>query len=295
MSLHEQIYSIKDLEDISGIKSHTLRAWERRYNIFTPNRTETNIRRYSDEDLKKLLNISVLQKYGLKISQLALLSEDDLKEKVISLTTSNDFESIIDSLTVDMIDFNQNSFDKKLNKVIFNLGFEEAAYKVIYPFFYKVGLLWQTSSINPAQEHFVTSIIIQKLFLAIESLDTAPPKGKTFLLFLSKNEWHEVGLLLANYIIRKAGHKVIYLGQNMPMTDIIKTCHVTKPDYLFSHFTSKIEEKEILNYLKDLAENIGKSTLLVAGNPIPPESILNMSNVEFLGGPSDLAERVKNL
>ena len=144
MSLHEQIYSIKDLEDISGIKSHTLRAWERRYNIFTPNRTETNIRRYSDEDLKKLLNISVLQKYGLKISQLALLSEDDLKEKVISLTTSNDFESIIDSLTVDMIDFNQNSFDKKLNKVIFNLGFEEAAYKIIYPFFwiFQVKIQW---------------------------------------------------------------------------------------------------------------------------------------------------------
>ncbi len=295
MPIDEQIYSIKDLENISGIKSHTLRAWERRYKIFTPDRTETNIRRYSDDDLKKLLNISVLQKYGLKISHLALLSDEDLKEKVISLISSNDFDSIIDSLTVDMIDFNQTSFEKKLNKVIFNLGFEETAYKVIYPFFNKVGILWQTSSINPAQEHFVTSIIVQKLFLAIESLDNVSPKGKTFLLFLSQNEWHELGLLLSNYIIRKAGHKVIYLGQNMPRTDIIKTCHVAKPDYLFTHFTSQIEEKEILKYLKDLSENLSESTLLIAGNPVPAESILNMSNVEFLENPTDLAQRVKSL
>ena len=287
--MSEQTYSIKDLEDISGIKTHTLRAWERRYNLFSPRRTSTNIRYYSDEDLKKLLNISMLLNYGMKISQVACFNSDELNEKVRSMFSSGDYESLIDNLVINMIDFDELLFEKNLNRAIFNLGFEQATYKVIYPFYSKVGILWQTGSINPAQEHFVTNIIKQKFYLAISSLDTPKADAKTFILFLPDHELHELSLLLSYYLIRKDGHKAIYLGQSMPMTDVIKTLKSTGADYIVTHFISQIEEDHLMEYLKELSSEAGNTSILVSGNQtkIFKDKTVNINSVRFLENPED--------
>lgn len=290
--MKEQIYSIKDLENISGIKTHTIRAWERRYRIFNPDRTDTNIRMYSDDELKKLLNISVLQKYGMKISQLATLEQEELNDKIRALISPGDYSSIIDSLTIDMIDFNQASFEKKLNKVILNLGFEEAAYKVIYPFFEKVGILWLTSSINPAQEHFVSSIIIQKFFIAIDSLEASSPGAKKFLLFLPAGEFHEVGLLLGYYLIRKAGHKVIYLGQSIPKNDVIKTWKASGADFLYTHFTSLIAKENLIKYLRELSTGLNETPVWVSGLQASVVESEEINNTYYLASPENMKNRL---
>ena len=293
--MNEQTYSIKDLEDISGIKTHTIRAWERRYSIFTPARTDTNIRLYSDDDLKKLLNISVLQKYGMKISRLAELSDEDLKDKMASLISSSDFDSIIDSLVIDMINFNQASFEKKLNRVILNIGFEEAIYAVVYPFFQKVGILWLTSTINPAQEHFVSSIIIQKFFIAIDSLDIPSPGAKKYLLFLPAGEFHEVGLLFGYYLIRKAGHKVIYLGQSIPKTDVIKTWKASGANFLYTHLTSLKDRGQIRTYLKELSAGINGTPIWVSGFQASVAEEENIDKVFYLASPDQMKNRLNEL
>ena len=164
-------YSIKDIEHLSGIKAHTLRIWEKRYNIIVPKRTQTNIRYYDDEDLKRLLNVSVLNRYGYKISSIANLHEKEIRNEILAITSKyGDLSAQIENLIVAMVDFDKAYFDKIFNKSIMSRGLEETMLKVIYPFFEKIGILWQTGNINPAQEHFISNLIRQKLIVAIDDL-----------------------------------------------------------------------------------------------------------------------------
>jgi MerR family transcriptional regulator, light-induced transcriptional regulator len=215
-------YSIKDLEDLSGIKAHTIRIWEKRYGIVVPERTTTNIRLYSDDDLKKLLNISILNRNGLKISYLSKLTNNELKEKVIHISReTSDAGTQIENLIISMLELDEWKFDKILSDSIIRIGFEEAMVQVMHPFFEKIGLLWQTGSINPAQEHFVSNLMRQKLIVAIDGQAPARLENRpTFILFLHENELHELGLLFYSYLLKKKGVNVIYLGQAVPFDDL---------------------------------------------------------------------------
>jgi len=167
-------YSIRDLEQLTGIKAHTLRIWEKRYGVVIPKRTPTNIRYYTDEDLKKLLNISILNRHGFKISNIANLENEDLGKKIISITNKSfDSDSNIENLIISMIELDEGKFEKILTTLIINLGFEDAFIKVLMPFFEKIGVLWQIGTINPAQEHFITNLIRQKIIVAIDGLITS--------------------------------------------------------------------------------------------------------------------------
>lgn len=260
-------YSIKDLEKLTGIKAHTIRIWEKRYGIVMPERTKSNIRCYSDSDLKRLLNISILNKRGCRISSLADLSDDELSEKVVNVMTDHHmYDSQIENLVMAMIDLNENKFEKTLSNAIIELGFEETLIKIIYPFFNKVGVLWQTGTISPAQEHFVSNLVRQKIVSAIENLEVKyPPKAKLFLMFLHENEYHELGLLFYSYLIKKTGHKVIYLGQLTPFEDIVNTASVHEPDFLFTAFVTPIPKKEIENYLNKLTEHFVNKKIFLTG------------------------------
>ena len=164
-------YSIKDLEKLSGIKAHTLRIWEKRYNLVEPKRTETNIRYYDDEDLKKVLNVALLNRNGLKISHIAGLKTEEINSKISDLSKGNqDSESVIDNLVISMIELDEKKFEKILSRTIMQAGFEETILYTIYPFFQKIGLLWQTGAINPAQEHFISNLVRQKLIVAIDGI-----------------------------------------------------------------------------------------------------------------------------
>lgn len=263
-------YSIKDLEELSGIKAHTIRIWEKRYGVVVPERTNTNIRLYSDDDLKKLLNISILNKHGLKISHLSKLSQDDLKEKVIHIsreTTNTDIQ--IENLVISMLDLDEWKFDKILSDSIIKIGFEETLVRMMHPFFEKIGLLWQTGSINPAQEHFVSNLMRQKLIVAIDGQAPVPRSNQVnFILFLHENELHELGLLFYSYLLKKHGIKVIYLGQAVPFHDLKKIINIQKADYFLTSFTTGITEKDLKSYLNRMSATFPEQTIYYTGYQI---------------------------
>lgn len=260
-------YSIKDLEELSGIKAHTIRIWEKRYNLIEPERTSTNIRYYSDEDLKKLLNVSMLNRHGLKISRLADMSREQIAEMVVNLSKeSSDVETQVENMIVSMLDLDEAKFERILSNSILKTGFEETLIKIIYPFFERIGLLWLIGTINAAQEHFISNLMRQKLIAAIDGqLPGKNENPKTFMLFLHEAELHELGLLFYNYLLRKHGHRVIYLGQAVPFNDLIQIAEIQKIDVLLTSFTTGIGETELESYLTKLKENFPSKTIYFTG------------------------------
>lgn len=290
-------YTIRDLEKLSGIKAHTIRIWEKRYGLIEPQRTSTNIRTYCDLDLKRLLNVSLLNHNGLKISKIAHLSNDELTEKINNLQkNSTDAENKIEALAISMIDLDEDRFEKILSRAVIQLGFEETVIKVIYPFFQKIGIMWQTGSINPAQEHFVSNLIRQKLIVAIDSqIIVNANNNKCFILFLPEGELHEMGLLFFAYLIKKRGHRMIYLGQSVPMNDLIEVIRLRQADYIVTAFVSTYNGQDILQYLKNLSERVGKETILVSGNQtemLPPKLPFNIT---IMNSPVEFTDFLDNL
>ncbi|MFN8166027.1 MAG: MerR family transcriptional regulator [Bacteroidia bacterium] len=276
-------YSIKDIERLTGIKAHTLRIWEQRYQIPVPRRTETNIRFYNDDDLRLLLNISLLNSHGHRISEIAGMDPAEISRVAVSYALQSDKQSVhIQSLISAMIDLDEIAFDRILSASIVQTGMERAMMEVVFPFLSAVGVLWQTGTVYPAYEHFSTLIIRQKLILAI---DGQPPNksrsAKKFMVFLPEGEWHEIGLLFANYLIRSAGHHSIYLGQNVPLRDVVKAAERYSPDYIFMSLTSSVPETMITEIFRIFSEKLPQSRLLVSGrafsgHPLPPLAQLVM-------------------
>jgi len=269
-------YTIKDLEKITGVKAHTIRIWEKRYNIVCPMRTKTNIRCYRDTDLKKLLNVSILNKYGYKISQIASLSPNQLKEKVFDLThNTNSTDKLIEGLFYSTVELDEAKFEHTLSKAITKLGFEKTFEEVVYPFMVKLGILWQTGSINPAQEHFISNLIRQKLIVAIDSLESHyGVSRKKFLLFLPEGELHELGLLYYNFLLKKNGFHVIYLGQSLPICDLRKVVEIQSPDYLLTILVQSMNCFDVNTFLKELSLMLPAPNIFLTG-----EAIINSDNV----------------
>lgn len=249
------VYSIKELEKLSGIKAHTIRIWEKRYSLINPHRTNTNIRYYTDENLKKILNVAVLNRQGIKISHIARLNDQELKEEIIRVTAiSSSHDTLVDSLVVAMIDLDQYILEAIIDKSISKIGFKDTVTEVLYPFLNKVGILWQSGKVNPAQEHFVSSLIRQKIISAIDGLpNTFNPKAKKFLLMLPEGEWHEIALLFAQYLIKESRNEVIYLGQSVPYSDVLACGAAMQFDYILVFSTTNRSEFDLMVCLKDLA------------------------------------------
>ncbi|MFC2101033.1 MerR family transcriptional regulator [Bacteroidota bacterium] len=260
-------YSIRDLEVLTGIKAHTIRIWEKRYCIMEPQRTDSNIRYYTDLDLKWLLNISLLYRHGLKISNIACMNIEEINDKIMEFTRNPLNENNqIDSLIIAMINLNEIQFEEALSKSTNTIGFEETVVKILYPFLIRIGILWQINSINPAQEHFVSNIIRQKLIVAIHGLKTNQRKnGKKFILFMPEGELHELGMLFNYYLIKNSGHEVIYLGQSVPFNDLIEVTKIREHHYLLTSITSGLSENELKSYINKLSLQFPKKKILVSG------------------------------
>lgn len=253
---------------MSGIKAHTIRIWEKRYNILNPERTDTNIRFYCDEDLKRLLNISVLIKNGGKISRIASLSNESLRQKILELNhVSTPAENgQIENLIVAMIEMDEAKFEKVLNNSIIQIGFEETLFSIVYPLLQKIGILWQIGTITPVQEHFISNLIRQKLYAAIDALPVdRNANSKTFLLTLPQWELHDLGLLVYNYLIRKKGYKTIFLGQGVPIKDVIAIHEQVHPDAIVTSFSTPMESVDMLEYLHGLSRSFKGLPLYVGG------------------------------
>lgn len=260
-------YSIKDLENLSGIKAHTIRIWEKRYKFIIPARTDTNIRYYTDDDLKKLLNIAVLNNYGYKISKVAFFNNDVLHQRVMEVfDQSNDPNIQVDNMVLAMIDMDEEKFEKLFSGLILRLGIEETISSVIYPFLEKTGVLWQTNVINPAQEHFVSNLIRQKIIVAIDSQISQTKQGeKYFTLFLPEGEMHEIGLLFYSYLLKKQGHKVSYFGQSVPISSLQQAQEVLVTDYYLTSFTTSFKFVDVSEYLAELLVAFPDKNFIVSG------------------------------
>ncbi len=248
------VYSIKELEKLSGIKAHTIRIWEKRYNLIEPHRTNTNIRYYTDEDLKKILNVAVLNRQGIKISNIARLNDLELKEEIMRISRSyHSNDTIIDSLVIAMVDLDDYKLESIVEKSISRIGLKDTVTDVLYPFLDKVGILWQSGDIYPAQEHFVSNLLRQKIIAATDRLpNTFNPKAKKFLLLLPEGEWHEIALLFAHYLLKEARHEVLYLGQSVPYSDVLAIGSAKKFDYMMVSSTTTQPDFDFMLYLKDL-------------------------------------------
>jgi DNA-binding transcriptional MerR regulator len=277
-------YSIKDLEQLSGIKAHTLRIWEQRYDILRPDRTDTNIRAYDDQDLKLVLNISLLKDHGHKISEISKMSPEELSNEILLISDKQlNYPDQIHALTISMLDLDEERFEKIVSTNTLQFGFENMMINIIYPFLNRIGTLWITGSIGPAQEHFISNLIRQKLIVAIDGqLPSLRPGAKKYLLYLPEGEMHEISLLFANYIVRSRQNKVIYLGQSLPFSELGFAHEMYKPDYIFTVITSVPGQNEIQRYVYKLAKEFPNSKILMTGYQVVGQDIDCPDNVEII-------------
>jgi DNA-binding transcriptional MerR regulator len=255
------------MEVLSGVKAHTIRMWEQRFHMFEPRRTPGNIRYYNDSDLKKLLNLSFLTQQGYKVSVLARMSEEELSRRVVdlSLTCTGD-ESRIQSLTMHMLQLNEMGFTQLLSVFIKESGLERVMLDIVFPFFRAIGFMWQTGTITPAHEHFITHLIRQKLIVSIDQMDYVQQEAtKKYLLFLPEGEFHELGLLFAHYIIRSRGHETIYLGANVPYADLKTVYSTYKPQSILCILTSAQVDLTASEYLNQLSSDFPKAQIMASG------------------------------
>ncbi len=259
-------FTIKDLENLSGIKAHTIRIWEQRYSFLKPSRTGTNIRFYSNDELKKLLNVALLNRFGFKISHIDKMNEEEIREKILSLNQMEaQQERIVNMLIQNMVDLDMESFEEVLDNFISTRGIERTISQIIFPYLEKIGILWLTNHINPAQEHLVTNIIRQKLIVGIESINTNIKINKTVLLFLPEGEYHELGLLFMNYLLKSKGVCTIYLGCSIPLNDIDYVARLKKPDYLYTHLTTVGPKFNFDKFIELITKKFDGMPIIISG------------------------------
>lgn len=278
------VYSIKDLEKLSGIKAHTIRIWEQRYGIVKPQRTKTNIRYYMDSDLKLLLNVALLNRNGIKISKIAKMDADQIAEKVSAISEINfDGSAQLDALTLSMIEMDELKFDRIISTNTKQIGFERTMLEVIYPFLDKLSLLWLTGSIVPAQENFISNLIRQKIILATDQLPL--PSGKDsnkFLIYLPEGEKQELSMLFMHFLIKSRGNQVIYLGQNVGVNDIMDAFRITNPNYIFTMITETYSNKPVQHYVDQLSQSFPTAEILLSGYQVVAQDVPSSENITVL-------------
>lgn len=286
------IYSIRDLEILSGIKAHTLRIWEQRFRIIDPKRTETNIRFYDDDDLKKILNISLLNQNGYKISKIAEMKDEDISKEVLNITDRNfSHPEQTNALVHSMVSMDKERFEKVISKCVIQYGFEATMIKIVFPFLNKVGLLWLTGSISPSQEHFISHLIRKKIMVALDGqVNPRNPNTKSFMLYLPEGEYHELGLLFGSYLIRSRNHDVTYLGQNLPISHLKEAYDQKKPNYIFTIFTTSPSEYSIQEYLDNISQYFPNCKIITTGYQVVGQELNTAPNVHIIYKIEDLIE-----
>ncbi len=260
----KQVFSIKDLENLCGIKAHTIRIWEKRYNLLSPDRTETNIRTYNLKSLQKLLNVTYLVNSGYKISRISKLNEEEINEYVRSIVSDTSTKNqAINSFKIAMLNYDLELFLGTYEQLERKRNFRQIFTDVFIPLLKEIGLLWQTDTISPAHEHFVTNLIKQKLLLNIEKLQYIKPSktDKAFILFLPENEIHELGLLYINYEILLQGYRAIYLGPSIPLDSLPNMLTFHENTIFVSYFTIKPEKDNVSKYVENFNELICKDRI----------------------------------
>ncbi len=282
-------YQIRELAHLTGIKAPTIRVWEQRYGLLQPKRTQTNIRYYDDDDLCALLNVALLTDNGYRISRIALMSPTQRAQEVETIACRpHPGESVVlQQLIQATISLDELTFARSLQSAIDADGLENTMLRIVYPFLERIGILWHTGTINPAQEHLITNLIRQKTIVALDQLGLQPsdgyaPTARRFVLYLPETELHELALLLMHYVLRVRGHRVVYLGQNLPTRDLQEVCDKVRPDYLLTVLTVVPERDKVAAYIAAVAAQHAPVGLLLYGLQVQhPELVLPLTARAF--------------
>lgn len=259
-------FSISDLEQLSGIKAHTIRMWEQRYDLLHPVRTATNIRTYSEDDLRRLLNVTTLCGRGQRISQVARLSDDEIKEAVLACCDDgHDYHLQVNALLAAMLSFDEIRINQLLNEAAARLGFEQMMLFIAYPLLQRIGLMWLAGAVNPAQEHLLTHLLRQKMLAATDALPGIPLTARRWILFLPEGELHELALLFMNYTLRVRGQHTLYLGQNMPTAELGEVCETYQPDALVTVLTLQPERGRVGEFAQEVSAMCGNKLVVLYG------------------------------
>lgn len=283
------IYSIRDLEKLTGIKAHTIRIWEQRYGMVKPARTDTNIRYYTDENLKMLFNIALLNRHGFKISKLAKMGADEITARVADIAKNNGGQNTqIDALTLAMIDLDEATFDRIFSTYTLENGFERTMVELVYPFLDKLNVLWLTNSISPAHEKFIGHLIRRKLMCAIDREPASTSRDSaTFVLYLPDDESQELTLLFMHYLLRNRRQRVVYLGHKISLSDLEDATQPLRPDYVFTILQEPIPRQPIQGYLDAAARVVQPSQLLLTGAQLFVNPVKLPANARILNGLQD--------
>lgn len=284
----KNVFSIKDLENISGIKAHTIRIWEKRYEVLKPMRSDSNIRYYNLVNLQKLLNITLLHDHGYKISRIAKFTEEQIPEMVREIVSEKSVKShAISSFKMAMINFDQSLFFNTYNTLLAEKTFREVFYEVFIPLMNEIGLLWQSDTITPAHEHFISYLIKQKLLIETEKLQVLEPTNdeKVFVLYLPSNEIHELGLMYLNYEILNHGYRSVFLGESIPLDNLNDLKKYFNKVTFVSYLTVEPNKDEINPYIKAINTEIlndNETELWLLGRMvdfIAPENISSKTRI----------------
>jgi DNA-binding transcriptional MerR regulator len=261
-------YKIKDLEVLSGVKAHTIRIWEKRYNLLTPERTDTQIRLYTDEDLVILLNVCLLYKHGVKISHIANMTFPQIQSKVLNIQELHKTEDSYEQLILALLNLDENLFRSTLGALIQEVGLSDTFTKHLIPFLDRIGIMWLVGSINPAQEHFISNLIRQKVISEIDKLPIPDIQSNAVMLYLPEHEWHEISLLFYQFILRSKNIPTVYLGQSLPYDSLIQCIKQLKPKALVTSWLTAVEDKFMENYFKQLKEDSQQIPIYAGGYQI---------------------------
>lgn len=280
-------YSIKDLEGLTNLKAHTIRTWELRYALLKPRRTSTNIRFYDDEQLKKLLNVCTLMNAGMKISHISKLTSKEISKEIDELmkgqtAPDTQVETIINQALIAISTYNEPLFDKIFANAILRFGMVQTYLNIIYPLMMKTGIMWSNNDLIPAQEHFFSNLVKQKLFAAIDALPPASQLNQTWVLFLNENEQHEIGLLFAAYLLRQQGKRVIYLGTNVPYNNLSAVVKQCNPTHIYTFITRNMPGEELGSFINALCHDFKKLEIGVSGRTEMVENKIHAKNIHWI-------------
>ena len=267
-------FSISDLEQLSGIKAHTIRMWEQRYGLLRPLRSATNIRMYSNDDLRRLLNVSTLCGRGRRISQVACLNDAEMQAAVLACSNdSHDYHQQVNALLAAMLSFDERHLNHLFNEATAWLGFEKMMLYVAYPLLQRIGLMWLAGTMNPAQEHLLTHLLRQKMLAATDALPDVPASARCWVLFLPAHELHELALLFMNYALRARGQHTLYLGQNLPVEELTAVCEACQPDAVVTVLTSQPERSRIAEFAREVSASCGHKLVVLYGPMVRQEGL----------------------
>lgn len=287
-------FTIKDLELLTGIKAHTIRIWEQRYNLLRPKRKDTNHRVYDNDDLKHIMRVSYLYHRGVKISKIAEMSEEEIRRSSLEERISDDlYQPLNNQLVEAMIDFDQSRFEKIFNTALLRFGFEKTILKVIYPFLQRVGLLWLNDCVNPAQEHFASTLVRKKMMVAIDGLDLSREAGASFLLFLPEGEYHEIPLLFVQYLLKQQGCHVVNLGASVPLEDLKFFTDRRPVSHIYTHMLTCFSQKDLDAFLLEMAQLFPQTQVIVSGPQTERISTELPANIRALHSLDEILNFVK--